>query len=114
MGSARTAPRRTLPTGGAGAEHTVRPQGPRPDREGAIPMSQDAVERAAMLRALELAASPDAPLWPNPRVGCVLLAPDGTTVAEGYHRGAGTPHAEVDALAAAGPAARGTTAVLPP
>jgi diaminohydroxyphosphoribosylaminopyrimidine deaminase/5-amino-6-(5-phosphoribosylamino)uracil reductase len=69
-------------------------------------------ERAAMRRALELAVSPDAPLWPNPRVGCVLVAPDGTTVAEGHHRGAGTPHAEADALARAGAAARGTTAVV--
>ena len=57
------------------------------------------VERDAMRRALELAARPGAPLHPNPRVGCVLLRPDGSTLAEGHHRGAGTPHAEVDALA---------------
>lgn len=69
-------------------------------------------ERAAMRRALELAASPGVPLGPNPRVGCVLLADDGTTVAEGHHRGAGTAHAEADALARAGAAARGTTAVV--
>jgi diaminohydroxyphosphoribosylaminopyrimidine deaminase / 5-amino-6-(5-phosphoribosylamino)uracil reductase len=75
-------------------------------------MSQVSVERAAMTRALELAASPDAPLWPNPRVGCVLLAPDGSTVAEGHHRGAGTPHAEADALARAGQAAHGATALV--
>jgi diaminohydroxyphosphoribosylaminopyrimidine deaminase/5-amino-6-(5-phosphoribosylamino)uracil reductase len=43
----------------------------------------------------------------------VLLAPDGSVLAEGWHRGAGTPHAEVDALAKlpAG-AARGATAVV--
>ena len=58
-------------------------------------------ERAAMLRALELAQSPGVPVGPNPRVGCVLLGPDGTAVAEGFHRGAGTPHAEADALARA-------------
>jgi diaminohydroxyphosphoribosylaminopyrimidine deaminase / 5-amino-6-(5-phosphoribosylamino)uracil reductase len=74
--------------------------------------SQDIVEHAAMRRALGLAADPDAPRLPNPRVGCVLLAPDGTTVAEGHHRGAGTPHAEADALARAGDAARGATAVV--
>ncbi|MGZ8737630.1 MAG: bifunctional diaminohydroxyphosphoribosylaminopyrimidine deaminase/5-amino-6-(5-phosphoribosylamino)uracil reductase RibD [Nocardioides sp.] len=68
-------------------------------------------ERAAMLRAIELARTPGVPLGPNPRVGCVLLAADGTTVAEGYHRGAGTAHAEADALARAGERARGTTAV---
>jgi len=65
-----------------------------------------------MRRALELAATPGVPLGPNPRVGCVLLAADGTTVAEGHHRGAGSPHAEVDALALAGERARGATAVV--
>ncbi|MGZ4442285.1 MAG: bifunctional diaminohydroxyphosphoribosylaminopyrimidine deaminase/5-amino-6-(5-phosphoribosylamino)uracil reductase RibD [Nocardioidaceae bacterium] len=69
-------------------------------------------ERTAMLRALELAGSPGVPIGPNPRVGCVLLAADGGTLAEGYHRGAGTPHAEVDALRAAGDRARGGTAVV--
>jgi diaminohydroxyphosphoribosylaminopyrimidine deaminase/5-amino-6-(5-phosphoribosylamino)uracil reductase len=67
-------------------------------------------ETAAMRRALELAAL--GPLGPNPRVGCVLLAADGRVVAEGHHRGAGTAHAEADALDHAGPAARGATAVV--
>ncbi len=71
-----------------------------------------AAERTAMLRALQLAATPGVPLGPNPRVGCVLLDDDGTEVAEGFHRGAGGPHAEVEALRAAGEAARGTTAVV--
>lgn len=66
----------------------------------------------AMRRALEIAATPGVPLGPNPRVGCVLLAPDGTEIAEGFHRGAGTAHAEVAALAVAGEAARGATAVV--
>jgi diaminohydroxyphosphoribosylaminopyrimidine deaminase / 5-amino-6-(5-phosphoribosylamino)uracil reductase len=69
-------------------------------------------EREAMRRALALAASPGVPLGPNPRVGCVLLSADGSVVAEGFHRGAGSVHAEVDALARAGEAARGTTAVV--
>jgi diaminohydroxyphosphoribosylaminopyrimidine deaminase/5-amino-6-(5-phosphoribosylamino)uracil reductase len=69
-------------------------------------------EIAAMRRALEAATSPDAPLGPNPRVGAVLLSPDGAVIATGHHRGAGTPHAEVDALSQAGPAARGATAVV--
>jgi diaminohydroxyphosphoribosylaminopyrimidine deaminase/5-amino-6-(5-phosphoribosylamino)uracil reductase len=42
----------------------------------------------------------------------VLLDDEGRTVAEGHHRGAGTPHAEADALARAGRAARGATAVV--
>lgn len=69
-------------------------------------------EYDAMRRALALAASPGVPLHPNPRVGCVLLAPDGTIVGEGYHHGAGHPHAEVEALAVAGEFAAGATAVV--
>lgn len=75
-------------------------------------MDTTAAEQAAMRRALALAATPGVPLGPNPRVGCVLLDDAGATVAEGYHRGAGTPHAEADALAQAGDRARGTTAVV--
>ena len=69
-------------------------------------------ERAAMQRALRIAATPGVPLGPNPRVGCVLLDADGVEVGEGFHRGAGTPHAEVAALRDAGDAARGATAVV--
>jgi diaminohydroxyphosphoribosylaminopyrimidine deaminase / 5-amino-6-(5-phosphoribosylamino)uracil reductase len=36
---------------------------------------------------------------PNPRVGAVVLSATGEIVGEGWHRGAGTPHAEVAALA---------------
>jgi diaminohydroxyphosphoribosylaminopyrimidine deaminase/5-amino-6-(5-phosphoribosylamino)uracil reductase len=75
-------------------------------------MTSTAAEQAAMRRALELAATPGVPSGPNPRVGCVLLDADGATVAEGYHRGAGTAHAEADALARAGDRAAGTTAVV--
>ncbi len=75
-------------------------------------MAFSAAEQAAMGRALELAATPGVPLGPNPRVGCVLLDERGATVATGHHRGAGTPHAEADALAAAGDRARGATAVV--
>jgi len=75
-------------------------------------MASTAAEQAAMRRALALAATPGVPLGPNPRVGCVLLDATGATVAEGFHRGAGSPHAEADALARAGAAARGTTAVV--
>ena len=75
-------------------------------------VSASPAERAAMRRALELAATPGVPLGPNPRVGCVLLGSDGSVVSEGYHRGAGSAHAEADALARAGDRARGTTAVV--
>jgi diaminohydroxyphosphoribosylaminopyrimidine deaminase/5-amino-6-(5-phosphoribosylamino)uracil reductase len=72
----------------------------------------DARETEAMRRALALAATPGVATGPNPRVGCVLLAPDGSVVGEGYHHGAGTPHAEIEALRQAGPLARGATAVV--
>lgn len=64
-----------------------------------------------MARALELAERgpwPD----PNPRVGCVIVAPDGSLVSEGFHAGAGTAHAEAAALEAAGDRARGATAYV--
>lgn len=70
--------------------------------------------QTAMRRALALAAQGPA-YGPNPRVGCVLLDPEGQPVAEGFHRGAGTPHAEAAALADArsrGVDPRGTTAVV--
>lgn len=69
-------------------------------------------EVEAMRRALALAATPGVPLGPNPRVGCVLLDPDGTVLGEGYHRGAGTAHAEADALSSAVADVRGATAVV--
>ncbi|MFD7311549.1 bifunctional diaminohydroxyphosphoribosylaminopyrimidine deaminase/5-amino-6-(5-phosphoribosylamino)uracil reductase RibD [Promicromonospora sp. NPDC059942] len=77
------------------------------------PIGPDGLQ-AAMRRALALARLGPA-YGPNPRVGCVLLDSDGGTVAEGYHRGAGTPHAEAAALADArsrGVDPRGTTAVV--
>jgi len=68
-------------------------------------------ELDAMTRALDLAARGPA-TGPNPRVGCVLLAPDGHVLAEGYHRGAGTAHAEVDALQQLRGSADGATAIV--
>ena len=73
-------------------------------------------EVSALHRALELSLrGPRHGV--NPQVGCVLLSPTGEVLGEGWHRGAGTPHAEVAALASAarahGPeAARGATAVV--
>ncbi|MFT4009278.1 MAG: bifunctional diaminohydroxyphosphoribosylaminopyrimidine deaminase/5-amino-6-(5-phosphoribosylamino)uracil reductase RibD [Nocardioidaceae bacterium] len=75
-------------------------------------MTQPDAMTAAMQRALDVAATPGFALRGNPRVGCVLLDPHGAVIAEGFHRGAGTTHAEVDALAKAGERARGATAVV--
>ena len=69
-------------------------------------------ELAAMERALRLAAAVGTLRGPNPRVGCVILDSTDTVIAEGAHLGAGSDHAEVVALNAAGPAAEGATAVV--
>lgn len=60
-------------------------------------LSLDVLE-SAMRRALVLAKNGPS-VNQNPQVGCVILDGDGSTVAEGWHRGAGTPHAEAMALA---------------
>jgi diaminohydroxyphosphoribosylaminopyrimidine deaminase/5-amino-6-(5-phosphoribosylamino)uracil reductase len=60
-------------------------------------------------RAIELASRADYRTSPNPMVGAVLLDSDGQVAGEGYHRARGSPHAEEEALAAAGERARGGT-----
>lgn len=60
---------------------------------------------AAMRRALAIAEQGPAD-DPNPRVGCVILDAEGRPVAEGWHRGSGTPHAEVEALGRLSPEQR--------
>src|SRR6516225_7970822 len=64
-----------------------------------------------MARALELARRGEGLVEPNPMVGCVI-ASDEEVVGEGWHRKFGEAHAEVEALAAAGPRARGATAYV--
>lgn len=52
----------------------------------------------AMSRAIDVARKgPE--YGPNPRVGCVILDKSGEVIGEGFHRGAGTTHAEVAAIA---------------
>lgn len=51
-------------------------------------------------------------VWPNPAVGCVLIAPNGHVVGRGWTQPSGRPHAEVVALTQAGPRARGATAYV--
>ena len=61
-----------------------------------------------MRLALHLAKRAQRRTDPNPRVGAVVVR-RGRSVGQGYHRGAGEPHAEALALAQAGPRARGAT-----
>lgn len=68
-------------------------------------------DQAMMRRALALAEKGMFSATPNPRVGCVLARGE-RIVGEGWHEKAGAPHAEANALAAAGTAARGATAYL--
>ncbi|WP_338748401.1 bifunctional diaminohydroxyphosphoribosylaminopyrimidine deaminase/5-amino-6-(5-phosphoribosylamino)uracil reductase RibD [Janibacter alittae] len=76
------------------------------------PVGHAAEVDAAMSRAVGLAARALGRTSPNPVVGCVLLDVDGRVVGEGLHESAGGPHAEVNALRAAGESARGGTAVV--
>ena len=62
-----------------------------------------------MRRALRLAGTARRTTPPNPWVGCVLVR-DGEVVGEGATRPPGGPHAEIEALRAAGDRARGATA----
>lgn len=65
--------------------------------------------------ALSLARRGLGRVWPNPAVGCVLVARDGSgsrVVGRGWTQPGGRPHAEAEALARAGDQARGATAYV--
>lgn len=61
-----------------------------------------------MREALRIALNAEGRTSPNPLVGAVVVR-DGKIVAEGWHRQAGTPHAEIHALNMAGELSRGAT-----
>jgi diaminohydroxyphosphoribosylaminopyrimidine deaminase/5-amino-6-(5-phosphoribosylamino)uracil reductase len=66
---------------------------------------------AYIRRAIALATNGWGRVAPNPMVGCVVVR-DGEVVGEGWHTEYGRPHAEVEALRAAGDRARGATAYV--
>ncbi|MCQ4158965.1 bifunctional diaminohydroxyphosphoribosylaminopyrimidine deaminase/5-amino-6-(5-phosphoribosylamino)uracil reductase RibD [Roseomonas sp. GC11] len=75
--------------------------------------ARHSVEDTAHMRAaLALAARGLGNTWPNPSVGCVIVAADGQVVGRGWTAPGGRPHAETEALARAGAAARGATAYV--
>jgi diaminohydroxyphosphoribosylaminopyrimidine deaminase/5-amino-6-(5-phosphoribosylamino)uracil reductase len=69
-------------------------------------------ETAAMRQAIMLSARGLGTTSPNPPVGCVILDRHDRVVGAGFHLRKGESHAEVNALSAAGLAARGGTAVV--
>jgi len=58
------------------------------------------IDHRHLARAIELAEQGRGHVSPNPLVGAVI-ARDDTIIAEGFHRAAGEPHAEVEALGSA-------------
>ncbi len=65
-------------------------------------------DRKFMARAAELAMRGKGRVEPNPPVGAVIVR-DGRAIAEGFHERFGGPHAEINAIRAAGEGCRGAT-----
>ena len=76
------------------------------------PTGIDAADAGHMATALGLARRALGRAWPNPAVGCVLVASRTQVVGRGWTQIGGRPHAEAEALARAGEAARGATAYV--
>lgn len=74
-------------------------------------MSRALDDARMMARAIVLARRGLYTTDPNPRVGCVLVQA-GEVVGEGFHRRAGEPHAERNAIEHAGARALGATAYV--
>lgn len=67
---------------------------------------------SAMRRALALARLGRGHVEPNPMVGALIVDNDLQLIAEGYHQQYGGPHAEVNAIAAAGSRAADSTLLV--
>jgi len=74
-------------------------------------MKPEKADLGHMRAALALGRRGLGSTWPNPSVGCVIVR-DGGVVGRGTTQPGGRPHAEVMALMAAGPNARGATAYV--
>lgn len=64
-----------------------------------------------MQRAIDLAQARMGQTWPNPAVACVIVK-DGVVLSEAATAAGGRPHAEEQAVPAAGDAAKGATAYV--
>jgi diaminohydroxyphosphoribosylaminopyrimidine deaminase / 5-amino-6-(5-phosphoribosylamino)uracil reductase len=74
-----------------------------------MPSDQEQFDRIVLGTAARVALKGRGFVEPNPTVGAVVVSGEGTAVAKGWHADYGGPHAELDALARAGMAARGGT-----
>jgi diaminohydroxyphosphoribosylaminopyrimidine deaminase/5-amino-6-(5-phosphoribosylamino)uracil reductase len=74
-------------------------------------VSDPATDRRFMALAISLGERGLGNVWPNPAVGCVIVK-EGRLVGRGWTQPGGRPHAETEALAQAGEAARGATAYV--
>ncbi|MBV6659157.1 MAG: bifunctional diaminohydroxyphosphoribosylaminopyrimidine deaminase/5-amino-6-(5-phosphoribosylamino)uracil reductase RibD [Devosiaceae bacterium] len=68
-------------------------------------------DRRYLAASIRLGRSRLGRTWPNPSVGCILVR-DGVVVGAGVTGDSGMPHGEVNALTAAGEAAKGATAYV--
>ena len=66
-------------------------------------------DHSILHQAARLAVMGHGTAEPNPMVGCIITNCEGTIVGEGFHKIYGEAHAEVNALAMAGNAAKGGT-----
>ena len=85
------------------------PTGPSADTK--LTPEQRALDRRFLALALSLGRRGQGATWPNPAVGCVIVK-DGMILGRGTTAPGGRPHAEPQALAQAGDAARGATAYV--
>jgi diaminohydroxyphosphoribosylaminopyrimidine deaminase/5-amino-6-(5-phosphoribosylamino)uracil reductase len=83
----------------------------RPDRANPNVTSRANDDHRFMAHAVALGARGWGAVEPNPMVGCVIVR-NGEIVGEGHHERFGGPHAEVNALTAAGERAAGATAYV--
>ena len=77
-----------------------------------MPRASLADDRRWMRVALAEARRAEGRTAPNPPVGCAIVSPNGQLLATGHTAAGGRPHAETEALARAGVAARGATAYV--
>lgn len=74
-------------------------------------MSETDQDTVFMRRAIDLALDRMGETWPNPAVGCVIVK-DGKVLSEAVTAPGGRPHAEEQAVPAAGPEVEGATAYV--